>query len=198
MGTCFKAVSHDEATVAGGWQEIPGAHGAASTALRTSICNVILQALKVLPLMTLASAVPCLFWWLLSEIPIAFITRLPQIFATYCLSLTPTRLDHELSEGMNLFKMYQKKKGRFYYFSILFFHLGCFSQEIWHALCYAMSISTWISAPEGQRPYYRLKTKQLAHPGGLQLPKERGDKRVFAKQFYLCELLGLWINGHGL
>lgn len=112
---------------------------------------------------------------LFSEIPISSITRFSGTFVTYCLPLTPAQLDYELSEGMNLFKMYQKKKknqkGGFYYFSILFFHLGRFSQELRHALCNAVGVSAWMSSPEGRCPYYRLKPKQLAHPRWLTAAK---------------------------
>lgn len=64
---------------------------------------------------------------LFSEIPISSITRFSGTFVTYCLPLTPAQLDYELSEGMNLFKMYQKKKkpkGRFLLFLYFIFSPG--------------------------------------------------------------------------
>lgn len=58
---------------------------------------------------------------LFSEIPISSITRFSGTFVTYCLPLIPAQLDYELSEGMNLFKMYQKKKTKRRFLLFLYF-----------------------------------------------------------------------------
>lgn len=139
---------------------------------------------------------------LFSEIPISSITRFSGTFVTYCLPLTPAQLDYELSEGMNLFKMYQKKKktkrevfiiSLFYFFTWADFHKNS------DMLCAMLWVYLLECLPQKDDVHITdWSPSSWLIPGGLQLPRERGDKRVFAKQYYLCELLGLWINSHGL